>query len=61
MTAMKNDVESNINYQNMLDERKHSYIYTDQNLLEKILYPVPPQAQEKIQKFIDEGKHGNNL
>lgn len=61
MTAMKNDVESNINYQNMLDEKKHSYVYTDQSLLEKILYPVPTQAQEKIQKFIDEGKRGNNL
>lgn len=56
MSALSKEFNANVEYQKRLQQQKSVYVYTDQSLLEKILYPVPRHAKQQISEFVQKGK-----
>lgn len=56
MSALSKEFNANVEYQKRLQKQKNVYAYTDQSLLEKILYPVPYHAKKQINEFVQTGK-----
>lgn len=56
MSALSKEFNANVEYQKRLQQKKNVYAYTDQSLMEKILYPVPYHAKKQINEFVQTGK-----